>query len=710
MSANRQTHIALTLLIVLGGAAALFCSEAQAAKKRALNVEDLYKLGRVSQLVVSPDQEHAAFVVKYFNMDENNGKSSIWIASLKKGTSWQLTNAKESDWAPRWITARSLAFLSTRSGSAQIWSISLGGGEAVQETDLPVAINNFAVSGDGKYAAVSANVFPKCRKMECNKEKTEAKKASKVQARLYDKLLYRIWDTWRDETLGHVLWVPLTMKGEPKDLTPGNWQTPPLDLGGNMDLSISPNGEEVAFTANVTETPAWNTNNDIFVVSTSGGAPKNLTENNQACDAEPIYSPNGKFISYLAMKRPGFEADRRVLMLYNRSTGKVLPLTDTLDRSVSEFSWSPDSTNILFAAWSQGHRSIYRVSVPSGLVKKIVAAHVNSNPEYFDHGTRIAFLAQNMSSPDEVFTGSGSGEDVRQITKINSEILEGIEMGEHEEFEYAGSNGASIHGFLLKPPGFNSKKKYPLVMLIHGGPQGCFGDDFHFRWNMQMFASPGFVVAAINFHGSSGYGQEFTDAVSKDWGGKPYEDVMLGVDYIVNAYSFVDRDNVSAAGASYGGFMINWILGHTIRFRSLVSHSGVYDQKSMYGATEELWFPEWELNGTPWESPDLYEKFSPSTYAENFKTPTLVIQGEHDYRVPYTQGLQLFTTLQRQGVESKLLFYPDETHFVQKPQNARLWWNTVLKWLADHAVLKWSPPGEVKDNPKPAKAKKKIAG
>ncbi|MCP4602885.1 MAG: S9 family peptidase [Proteobacteria bacterium] len=667
-------------------------------------------MARLSQLVVSPDGQHAAFVVKKFDMEKNDSKSSIWLTSLMTGEHRQLTNTSKSDWAPRWISPGRLAFLSTRSDTPQIWAIQIRGGEAVQLTDLPVSIGDFAIAPDGEHAAVQAEVFPDCLTMDCNRIRAKQKKESNVTARIYDKLLYRIWNTWRNERLGHILWVPLSGDDEPKDLTPGKWQTPPLDLAGYTGLSISPDGKEIAFTANTTDNPAWNTNNDAFIVSVTGGKPENITLLNQAYDAEPKYSPNGKFIAYKAMKRPIFEADRRVLMIYNRKTKKKLPITDNLDRSVAQFSWAPDSKSIVFNAQDRGHVSVYRVGVPSGITTKLVGKHKNSDPQYFDHGTQIAFLSQTMSHPSEVFTASGNGSNVKQISRINGVVLGKIEMGQFEEFEYPGANGDNVHGFLVKPPGFNPKKKYPLLMVIHGGPQGAVTNSFHPRWNLQMFAMPGFVVAGVNFHGSTGYGQEFTDSISGDWGGKPYEDIMLGVDYVTNTYSFVDKKNVSATGASYGGFMVNWIMGHTQRFKSLVSHAGVFDQTSMYGATEELWFPEWEFKGTPWSNSELYKRFSPSTYVDNFKTPTLVIHGEQDYRVPYTQGLQLFTALQRQGVESKLLIYPGENHFIQKPQNARLWWHTVLSWLADHAGLKWKPPVEPTKSKKSKKAKKRIAG
>lgn len=699
--------------IMLALATVAICSPSLAQSKgtarRVFTVEDLYKIGRVSQLEVSTTTDLAAFAVKTFDMETNKGTSRLWLADLESGKVRQLTFADKSDWAPRWMPDGRLAFLSVRSGSPQVWAIHVDGGEASQLTDLPLGIENFVVAPDGEHIAAVVNVFPGCDTMKCNAQKAKEKEDGKVKARVIDRLPYRIWDHWLDETRGHVLWVPMD-GSEPRDLTPGEIQTPPFDLGGYMDLSISPDGDEVAFTANTTPNPAWNTNNDVFTVSVSTGEPRNITSANEACDAEPIYSPDGAYLAYLAMKRPGFEADRRELILYDRKSKKRIPITDSVDRSVYGYSWAPNSRSIVFYAADNGRVSLYKTSVPSGTVKKLVDTGTNTYARYMKDSRGIAFIRQTMDSPAEVFTTTTAGVKPRKISSINDEIMASVEMGKSEEIEYEGAGGDKIHGFLLKPPGFNPKKKYPLLMLIHGGPQGAFGDDFHPRWNMQMFATPGFVVAAVNFHGSVGYGQEFTDSISGDWGGKPFEDIMKGVDHIAAEYPFVDGENVSAAGASYGGFMINWILGHTDRFKSLVSHDGVFEQISMYGATEELWFPEWENKGTPWDEPRLYEKYNPARFVKKFETPTLVIHGEHDYRVPYTQGLQLFTALQRKGVESKLIFFPDENHFVQKPQNARLWWNSVLGWVADHAGLKWTPPGMIKKNAVRKGKVKQIAG
>ncbi|MCK9460502.1 MAG: S9 family peptidase [Proteobacteria bacterium] len=703
---RKRTSTALFAVI-----ASLLAGAAAAAAPRTLTVEDLYRLGRVGGLEPSPSAELVAFTVKRFDMEANRGVSHVWIADLASGAVRQLTSGDKSDFAPRWLPDGRLAFLSARSEPVQVFAIAVDGGEAQQLTHLPVGIDNFAVSKDGRSLAAVIQVFPSCDTLACTAQRAAEIDGGKVKARVYDKLPIRVWDTWLDARRGHVFWVPLA-GGEPRDLTPGELRTPPIDLGGRMDLSIAPDGSEVAFTANVTRNPAWNTNNDVFAVPTAGGVPQNITGANAACDAEPIHSPDGAYIAYLTMTRPGFEADRRVLVLYDRKSKKRIPLTDSLDSSVSAFSWAPSSRYIVFTAQERGRESVYKVSVPSGVVTRLVAAGMNADAFVSADGGRLVFLRQTATRPTEVWVADSSGAKARQLSHVNDGALAGIEMGALEEFEFAGAGGDKVHGFLLKPPGFDPKKKYPLLLLVHGGPQGAFGDEFHFRWNLQMFATPGFVVAAINFHGSTGYGQAFTDSISGDWGGKPYDDLVKGIDFLVGKHPFIDGGNVSAAGASYGGFMINWMLGHTDRFRSLVSHDGVFNQISMYGSTEELWFPEWEYKGTPWDAPELYAKHNPVDHVGKFKTPTLVVHGENDFRVPYGQGLELFTALQRKGVESKLLLFPDENHFVQRPQNARLWWNTVLEWLASHAKLKWTPPGKTAAPAakKPGKQKKKIAG
>jgi dipeptidyl aminopeptidase/acylaminoacyl peptidase len=384
------------------------------------------------------------------------------------------------------------------------------------------------------------------------------------------------------------------------------------------------------------------------------------------------------------MARAGFEADKYDIMLYNRKTGEITNLTKQHDCSPDNFKWSNDNSAIYFTCEDKAFSSLYKVNINDKKIEKIFGKVTINSFALTPDNQMIVFSRQAANLPTELFVYDIKKKLIKQITYVNKELLDTLEMNPIEEFWFKGADGVNVHGLLMKPPFFDPAKKYPLVMLIHGGPQGAWGDEFHYRWNYQMFASPGYVLAMINFHGSTGYGQAFTDSISGDWGGKPYEDIMLGLDYVLANYNFIDKDNYCAAGASYGGYMINWIEGHTDRFKCLISHAGPFDLRSKYGSTDELWFPEWELKGTPWTNPELYAKFSPSFYVQNFKTPCLIIHGQNDFRVTVEQGFQMFTALQRMGVRSKLLYFPDETHFVSKPQNAELWWKTVHEWLAEY--------------------------
>ncbi len=371
-------------------------------------------------------------------------------------------------------------------------------------------------------------------------------------------------------------------------------------------------------------------------------------------------------------------------MTYNRETGDIKNLTENFDRSVGEIVWAPDSKTIYFTSANYIYNSIYKIDLLTGKINVLVEKHVNSDIHISPDGKTLYFKQQRSTQPYEIFSLNLENNKTRQITHLNKELLAQLLFNDIETFWSKSNDGTKIEAILVKPPHFNPDKKYPLIFLIHGGPQGHWTDDFHYRWNIQQFAAPGYVVVAANPRGSVGYGQDFTNAVSGDWGGKPYEDLMSVLDNSLKRFPFIDKNNLFAAGASYGGFMINWIEGHTDRFNALFSHDGVYDQRSMYGETEELWFPEWEFKGTPWTNPELYAKWSPSSYVKNFNTPMLIVQGGHDFRVPQGQAFQLFTALQRVGVESKLLYFPNETHFVTKPQNAKFWWHSLFDWFEQH--------------------------
>ncbi len=653
--------------------------------KRAIQFDDFIKVKRVSDPQLSPDGRFVAFVITVVDKEANRANSDIWIVPAQGGQLRQLTASPRADYYPRWSPdGKKIAFISARSGSPQVWIIDVTGGEATPLTSMAFGVSSLLWCPTGKYLAFTSPVYPDCPDNECNQKRKEEQEKNPVQARIYDHLLFRHWNSWSDGTRSHLFLLP-TEGGQARDLTPGDFDTPPIALGSSLDYAFSPDGKEVCFVRN--EDPelklGLGTNNDLFLTSLEDGAIKRLTEN-KGNDNQPVYSPDGKYIAYRSMARPGFEADKYTLVLYERATHQKIPLTADLDYSVEEVVWAPDSSALYFTTEEKGRMALFRVRLASRLPEKILDGLFFTSVRLSPDSKKMFFLQQSLSAPAELFSFELASKKLMALTHINYNLLAEIELPRAEEFWYAGAGGDRIHGFLLRPPFFDPRQKYPLVMLIHGGPQGAWQDNFHYRWNAQMFASPGFVVAMVNFHGSTGYGQAFTDSISGDWGGKPYEDIMKGLDFLLATYEFIDKDRLGAAGASYGGYMVNWILGQSERFRCLVSHAGVFDLRSMYGSTEELWFPEWEFRGTPWSSPEQYEKWSPSSYVQNFKTPCLVIHSANDFRVPLDQGLQLFTSLQRLKIPSRLLYFPDEDHFVQKPRNAELWWKTVLDWLATY--------------------------
>ena len=652
---------------------------------KAISFDDFIRIKRVSDPQLSPRGDLVAFVVTVMDKKGNRSNSDIWLVPTKGGEMRRLTSSPQADFNPRWSPdGKKIAFISTREGIPQIWLINPSGGEAYPLTAISTGASGIIWSSTGKHLAFTSSVYPDCPNDEGNKQRNKEKENSQVKAKIFHELLFRHWNSWRDGKRSHLFVISLE-GGKAVDVTPGDYDTPPISLGSRHDYTFSPDGTEICFVRNIDPELkiSLGTNNDLFTTSIKGCEAKQITTNN-ANDNSPHYSPNGRFIAYRAMARPGFEADKYRLILYDRRNKHTINLTENLDRSVNEILWSPDSTSLYFSAEEKGLVSLFRIHLAQKRIEKILDGHFIRSLSLSPDGKKMIFLKQSMHSPANVYSLDLKTRKIIQLTDANENLLSKLEMNPAEEFWFEGAEKEKIHGFLVKPPFFNPAKKYPLVMLIHGGPQGAWGDNFHYRWNAQMFASPGYVVVMINFHGSTGYGQSFTDSITGDWGGKPYKDIMLGLSYILSRCDFIDKNRLGAAGASYGGYMIDWIEGHTERFKCLISHAGVFDLRSMHGATEELWFPEWEFKGTPWTNKEMYEKWSPSHYVQNFKTPCLVIHGQKDYRVPVTQGFQFFTSLQRQKVPSKMLYFPDENHFIQKPQNAELWWKTVHKWLAKY--------------------------
>lgn len=673
------------ITILAAGVLSAAASARAQADTSPITFDDLISMGRIGDYEISPDGERVAFAVTWFDLEKNSSATDIYLVPLGGGAPWRFIRSDGDDYSPCWSPdGGSLAFVSTRSGSAQIWLIPVDGGEARKLSDIPTGVSGPLWSPDGGSIAFTSRVFPECEDLECDGKKLEELREGEVKARLIDHLLYRHWNHWREGRWSHLFVMDAEGGGEPVEINTGYTDVPPISLGGERDYDFSPDGKEICFSMNDDAVVATSTNNDLWLVPADGGEPALITGDNPSNDNNPRYSPDGRYIAYRAQKRAGFEADRYRLMLYDRSSGRTSNLTEEFDRSVGPFDWAPGGKRLYFAVQDLGRYSICSVSVKGGDAEYVLRGSYDDNVRVTPDGKRLVFPRQSASEPVDLYSARTSGKDIERLTDINGDLLGRLEMNDLEEFWFEGAAGRRVHGFMLKPPFFEEGAEYPAVILIHGGPQGAFSDNFHYRWNSQMFASPGYAVAMINFTGSTGYGQEFTDAISGDWGGAPYEDIMLGFDYVLENYDFVDPDRIGAAGASYGGYMIDWIEGHTDRFECLVSHAGVYNLESMYGATEELWFPEWEFRGPPWDNPEMYAKFSPHRYVESFSTPCLVVHGENDFRVPYTQGLEFFTALQRMGVESKLLFFPDEDHFVRKPKNAELWWGTLHEWFAGH--------------------------
>lgn len=650
--------------------------------KRAINVDDLWAIKRIGSYDVSPNGKTIAYTLTSYTFEANKGNTDIYLIDADGKNLRVLKNSEKNETEPKFSPdGKSITF--TRDG--QIWQCNLDGSNEKQLTNIYTEASGFKWSSDGKKILFVSSVYPECTTQECNEKKGKAKEENKVKAQIFTQLMYRHWNDWRGDKRSHLFILDIAT-GNYKDLTEGNTEdVPPLALGSSNDYNFSPDGNEIAFTLNPEFSTAISTNLEIYLLSLSSESAPKLISTSKGVDCQPVYSPDGKWLAWTSMKRAGFEADKKDIILFERKTGKMKNLTEELDRSVEEFIWSPDSKIIYFTAQNEINNSIYKLDIESGDIKLFHKDNFNTSLSISNDGKTLFFLKQKANLPAEIFSISTDGKNtLRQVTIVNKDLLSQIEMNPVETFWCEGANGDKVQSILVKPPFFDSSKKYPMVFLIHGGPQGAWEDNFHFRWNYQMFASQGYVVVAPNPRGSTGYGQKFTDEISGDWGGKVYTDLMNAYDFAVNNFSFIDSKNTFAAGASYGGYMINWIAGHTDRFNALVSHAGVFNLESMYGSTEELWFPEWEYGGTPWEKRAVYEKWSPHRYIHNCKTPVLVVHGAKDFRVPEEQAFQLFTSLQRLGVESKFLYFPDETHFVAKPLNSKLWWNSVYDWFKTH--------------------------
>jgi dipeptidyl aminopeptidase/acylaminoacyl peptidase len=656
----------------------IFASHLSLAKQ-VISFEDFFTVDRLGAPVISNDTKKIAFTIKKADIKNNSYLTQIWIYGYESGKVTQITHDTLSSINPVFsFDNQFLYFLKGSSKSKQIWEFNLSTKELIKVSDVYGGIERFMLSPDNKHFIVERVVYPECSDEACQEELVNKKNRSKVKARIIDQLFYRHWDEWLEGKRNHLFLFNSGTK-EIQDITPGDFDTPPIALESEHDYCFSPDGQEVCFVSNHDEPIATSTNNDLFIFSLDEKKTSRISTGS-GCDIDPHYSPDGKYIAYRSMEQPGFESDRLRLLLFNRKSKETKELTKNFNLSVSEIVWSTLSDAILFTAEDAGNMTLFKVSLADCRIETLLKGHYIEGLSCMN-SDHIICTDQSICKPAELASFNLQKNELSILTHFNDEQLKQFDLPDYEQFWFIGARGDSVHGFILKPPNFQQNKKYPAIHLIHGGPQNMWSNSYHYRWNYQMFAAAGAAVYWINFHGSSGYGQKFIDSITLHWGDLPYEDLIKGTQYVLENYDYIDPENLAAAGGSYGGYMISWIAGHENPYKCLICHAGVYDLISEYGATEELWFPEWDLGGTPWQGGNCYSKWSPSQLAVKFSTPTLVIHGELDFRVPYTQGLQFFTALQRRGVPSRLLIYPDEGHWINKPQNAQLWWETIYDWL-----------------------------
>jgi dipeptidyl aminopeptidase/acylaminoacyl peptidase len=671
-----------------------FAQSPTPSQKHPFTFEDMMALKRVGAPVPSPDGKWVVFDCEDVDLAANTKISHLWIVPASGGESRRLNPTPNHEERPRVSPdGKRLIWTSKATDPTQIWMCDFdpGAGQLVgkphQVTSISTGADGAIWSPDGKNIVFVSAVYPDCKDDACNKQRDEELKKSKVKAKIFSRLFYRHWNTFTEFKRSHLFVVSAdadaSQPNTARDLTPGDHDVPPFSLGGQDMYAISPDGQEVAYTSNIDEVEATSTNNEIFIVPISGGAPKKISTSPGA-DTTPLYSPDGKYLAWRSQARAGFEADKWRLFVQDRQSGNTREVAQTFEYSIGSFSWTSHPGGIVFTAERRGISPLFSTVVGADWTTIAENDGVHADDLTFSNGI-LYFTRMSIQAPNEIWRlDLSTGHDTNPIavTHMNDALLSKIDMQPLESFTFKGANNEEVQGFMIKPPGFDPNRRYPLKFLIHGGPQGAWGNEWTYRWNVELFAATGnYVVVMINFHGSTGYGQKFTDSISGDWGGKPYVDLMKGLDYVEKTYPFIDKNREAAMGASYGGYMTNWILGHTNRFKCIVTHDGMFNDESAYGTTEEVWFPEWEFKGPPWKNRELYRKWSPHLFADKFKTPTLVIHGQNDYRLDVSQAFDLFTTLQRLKVPSKMLYFPDEGHWVLKPQNSQLWYKTVNDWV-----------------------------
>jgi len=688
-------HIPYLLVVTLVAGATL--SVAAPAGARPFTPQDLVMLERVSDPRLSPDGHHVAYQVRETDYAGNHGVTGLWLADLpaRAGDAWmprRLTAPGVGSDSPRWSPdGRSLYFLSSRSGSSQVWRLDLAGGEAQPVTHAPLDIGSFKLAPDGHHLVVSMAVFIDCGTPECTRKRLDERAADKRTGQLYQRIFVRHWDTWSDGTRSQLFAYTLDSNGAatgaPVWLSRGlDGDVPSRPEGDDSEYTITPDGAAVIFSIRVAHgsDEPLSTRFDLYRASLDGrGEVRNLTPGNLAWTTSPVVSPDGRTLAYLATRRPGFESDRFGIMILDLASGSAHELLPNWDRSASGLTWSADGHTLYTTADDLGQHRIYAVDVAHATVRPLTGDGTVGG--FTVARGALVYTLDTLGSPAQLYTLAAGGRP-RQLTHLNQARLKDVRFGDYEQFQFKGWNDDTVRGYVVKPADFQPGRRYPVALIIHGGPQSAFGNFFHYRWNAQVYAAAGYAVVMIDFHGTPGYGQAFTDSISGHWGDRPLEDLQQGWKAALRRYSFLDGANACALGASYGGYMINWIAGNwqdngAGPWKCLISHDGVFDARMMYYSTDELWFEEWENKGTPFADPANYERFNPVDHVADWKIPMLVVQGGRDYRIPEGQGVGIFTALQRKGIPSQLLYFPDENHWVLKPQNSVQWHEVVLDWM-----------------------------
>lgn len=650
-------------------------------------VNDLIAMKRVSDPQLSPDGQKVAFTIGVVDKAANRTINQIYVMNADGSNQQQITKADKSSSSPRWSPdGKHIAYVH----AGQIWTMEPDGDGREQITKLSTGGGQPVWSPDGKWIAFSSDVYPECKTDECNKLEAEKAENSKVKAHVTDRLLFRHWTDWRERLRTHVFVV--SAKGGPaRDVTPGDFDSPPYGAATGNDYTFSPDSTSIVYLRNPDRVEAISTNSDIYIQNLSGGAAKNITAGMNGYDVSPMYTPDGKYLLFRSQQRATFEADRWRIMRYDPANGEIVELTRGFDQQVDDMTIAAYGNMVFFVAGERGRSPIFSVPVEPDFklriathVKKVLGGVTAGSLNVTRQGRTLIFSASSNDAPAEIMRVDTDGTGLKALTSANKAALANFGLRKSEEMDWKGAVNTNVHGFLLKPANFDPAKKYPLIVLIHGGPQGAWSDNWGYRWNPQIFANQGYVVFMPNPRGSTGYGQKFVDEISADWGGKAHIDIANGVAEVVKK-PFIDKSRIGAAGASYGGYMVDWLLGHNtdprFKYKAFVSHAGVYNLESMATSTEEIWFVNWEFKGMPWENPINYNKWSPHKFAKNFATPTLVTAGEIDFRVPVDQSYQLYTTLQLKNVPSKLIVFPDEGHWILKPQNSEFWYTNVMDWF-----------------------------